>query len=148
MPFGPRKPSGSGWPRGLTGKPAAPRTTEPEDQFGSLQASLLYCPRCREAQTTRERSLLELQYSHARTVAAVASDRQPVRVPLPAMWNLDGIQDRTGARRDAASVEHPYSPASQVLGTGARGPGREGYLLRSASRGYLHGLGTEFFGRL
>jgi len=60
MPFGPRKPSGSGWPRGLTGKPAAPRTTEPEDQFGSLQASLLYCPRCRVATPTRERLLLVL----------------------------------------------------------------------------------------
>ena len=62
--------------------------------------------------------------ANARTVAAGASDRQPVRVPLPAMWNVDGIQDRTGTRRDAASVEHPYSPVSVVLGTGARGPGR------------------------
>ena len=44
----------------MTGKPARPRTTEPEDQFESLQASLLYCPRCRVATPTRERLLLVL----------------------------------------------------------------------------------------
>lgn len=40
-------------------RPRRPRR-EQEDQFGSLNASLLYCPRCREATPTRERLLLVL----------------------------------------------------------------------------------------
>ncbi|MFM9906410.1 MAG: cytoplasmic protein [Nitrospirae bacterium] len=39
-----------------------PRPSAPEqvDQFGSLNASLLYCPQCRVATPTRERLLLVL----------------------------------------------------------------------------------------
>ena len=39
---------------------ARPRVSEQEDQFRSLNASLLYCPRCRVATPTRERLLLVL----------------------------------------------------------------------------------------
>ena len=36
-----------------------PRETQ-EDQFGAFRASLLFCPRCRQATPTRERLLLVL----------------------------------------------------------------------------------------
>jgi hypothetical protein len=32
----------------------------PQDQYGSFQAALLYCPQCRQATPTRERLLLVL----------------------------------------------------------------------------------------
>jgi len=32
----------------------------PQDQYGSLRASLLFCPQCRQATPTRERLLLVL----------------------------------------------------------------------------------------
>lgn len=34
--------------------------TSPGDQYGAFQASLLYCPQCKEATPTRERLLLVL----------------------------------------------------------------------------------------
>ncbi len=34
--------------------------TGPTDQYGSFQASLLYCPQCRQATPTRQRLLLVL----------------------------------------------------------------------------------------
>jgi hypothetical protein len=39
---------------------AKSHAAEQEDQFRSLNASLLYCPRCRVATPTRERLLLVL----------------------------------------------------------------------------------------
>src|SRR5690242_19501673 len=58
MPLPPRKPGGQGWPSGMA-RPARART-EQKDQFRALNASLLYCPRCRVATPTRERLLLVL----------------------------------------------------------------------------------------
>lgn len=60
----PRTPKTSRWPPGV-GTRAASRTTPPgaepsPDQYGSFQASLLYCPTCRQATPTRERLLLVL----------------------------------------------------------------------------------------
>ncbi|MGH7232429.1 MAG: hypothetical protein ACREJU_13885 [Nitrospiraceae bacterium] len=49
-----RSPSPTASPRG--GQGAAP----PADQYGSFRASLLYCPKCRQATPTRERLLLVL----------------------------------------------------------------------------------------
>ncbi|HEU4503308.1 MAG TPA: hypothetical protein VFR79_00650 [Nitrospira sp.] len=60
MALPPRKPGRPGWPSGLTGRPASAHASEPEDQFRALNASLLYCPRCRVATPTRERLLLVL----------------------------------------------------------------------------------------
>ncbi len=37
-----------------------PRRTRAPEAFGSLEASLLYCPRCREAKPVRKRLLLVL----------------------------------------------------------------------------------------
>jgi len=44
----------------MPNRPLRPQTADQEDQFRSLNASLLYCPRCREATPTRERLLLVL----------------------------------------------------------------------------------------
>jgi hypothetical protein len=60
----PRMPKTSRWPPGV-GKDAALRAIPPgakssPDQYGSFQASLLYCPTCRQATPTRERLLLVL----------------------------------------------------------------------------------------
>ena len=41
-------------------KAARARASQQEDQFQALNASLLYCPRCRVATPTRERLLLVL----------------------------------------------------------------------------------------
>ncbi|MBA5866547.1 MAG: hypothetical protein GDA67_07610 [Nitrospira sp. CR1.3] len=41
-------------------RPTRDRKAEQPDQFESLNASLLYCPRCRVATPTRERLLLVL----------------------------------------------------------------------------------------
>ncbi len=53
---------------GLPPDPFAPRLRPkptpggpaPRDQYGAFQASLLYCPRCKQATPTRERLLLVL----------------------------------------------------------------------------------------
>ena len=37
-----------------------PRRRPPQESFGSLEASLLYCPRCRQAMPVRKRLLLVL----------------------------------------------------------------------------------------
>ena len=48
-------------PIGRAGTPYGPKAaTGPIDQYGSFQASLLYCPQCRQATPTRERLLLVL----------------------------------------------------------------------------------------
>jgi hypothetical protein len=52
-------------PGGLTpsqpaGVPASVERQTPVDQYGSFRASLLYCPKCRQATPTRERLLLVL----------------------------------------------------------------------------------------
>ena len=63
MAFPPRKSNVPPWPSGLAPKSGGPARTNPaarEDQFRELQASLLYCPRCRVATPTRERLLLVL----------------------------------------------------------------------------------------
>ena len=52
----PRRPSGP--PIGPAGR--RPRPAAPREQYGALQASLLYCPTCRQATPTRERLLLVL----------------------------------------------------------------------------------------
>ncbi len=52
-PFHPRMPVP---PAGRPARPAAP----PQEQFRSLRASALYCPRCRQATPVRERLLLVL----------------------------------------------------------------------------------------
>jgi hypothetical protein len=48
----------------IPGQPAARPVPAPrrasDDQFGALRASLLYCPKCRQATPTRERLLLVL----------------------------------------------------------------------------------------
>jgi hypothetical protein len=59
----PRKPIAPTRPTGLshrTARPPRPDASEQEDQFRSLNASLLYCPSCRVATPTRERLLLVL----------------------------------------------------------------------------------------
>lgn len=38
----------------------APRTGQPQADFGAFRASLLFCPTCRQATPTRERLLLVL----------------------------------------------------------------------------------------
>lgn len=38
----------------------APGVTQPTSNFGAFKASLLFCPRCRQATPTRERLLLVL----------------------------------------------------------------------------------------
>jgi len=38
----------------------APGGSSPRDQYGAFQASLLYCPQCKQATPTRERLLLVL----------------------------------------------------------------------------------------
>lgn len=38
----------------------APGGPSPRDQYGAFQASLLYCPQCKQATPTRERLLLVL----------------------------------------------------------------------------------------
>jgi hypothetical protein len=63
------------------------------DQFGSFQASLLYCPTCRQATPTRERLLLVLptgnlyEYRCAQCGTSTGSkterDRPEVRLFLP-----------------------------------------------------------------
>ena len=40
--------------------PLQRREAAPPDQYGSFRASLLYCPKCRQATPTRERLLLVL----------------------------------------------------------------------------------------
>lgn len=42
----------------MLGRP--PRRPEPEASYGSLEASLLHCPRCRQAMPVRKRLLLVL----------------------------------------------------------------------------------------
>ena len=59
----PRKPIAPTRPTGLSpraARPPRPDASEQEDQFRSLNASLLYCPSCRVATPTRERLLLVL----------------------------------------------------------------------------------------
>jgi len=59
----PRKPIAPTRPTGLSHRTARPPrrdASEQEDQFRSLNASLLYCPSCRVATPTRERLLLVL----------------------------------------------------------------------------------------
>ncbi|WP_447972027.1 cytoplasmic protein [Nitrospira sp. Kam-Ns4a] len=59
-----RQPAQGGFRRGQ--RPARPSEAftreqeQAEDQFGSFHASLLYCPKCRQATPTRERLLLVL----------------------------------------------------------------------------------------
>ena len=57
FPFDPRN-LGSTSP-GMRPQPAPPQA-DPSAQFQSLNASLLYCPTCREATPARERLLLVL----------------------------------------------------------------------------------------
>ena len=57
MPIPPFPGSGSG-PRPRMRRPAPPQD-EPR-QYGSFQASLLYCPKCQTATPARERLLLVL----------------------------------------------------------------------------------------
>ncbi|MEK6525527.1 MAG: cytoplasmic protein [Nitrospirota bacterium] len=45
-------------PSGLS--PGEGTHPSPPDQYGSFRASLLYCPKCRQATPTRERLLLVL----------------------------------------------------------------------------------------
>ena len=60
----PKGPAGPSWPfsprsrRG--GRPPLESNGPAEEQFRSLRASLLYCPRCRQATPARERLLLVL----------------------------------------------------------------------------------------
>jgi hypothetical protein len=57
------QPSRKPGPFGPSRFPSQRRGPSPhgrEEQFGSLNASLLYCPRCRVATPTRERLLLVL----------------------------------------------------------------------------------------
>lgn len=42
----------------MLGRP--PHTRQPPDAYGSLEASLLHCPRCRQAMPVRKRLLLVL----------------------------------------------------------------------------------------
>lgn len=66
---------------------------QPAGQFGSFQASLLYCPQCRQATPTRERLLLVLptgnlyEYLCAQCGASTGSktdtDRSDVRLFMP-----------------------------------------------------------------
>ncbi len=60
----PRKPPFPGRPRALSTPRSGPwggdTGAQPRDQFGALRASLLYCPKCRQATPTRERLLLVL----------------------------------------------------------------------------------------
>ena len=63
----PKDPRHSAWPplaRGATPPSRVPPRGEeraaPADQYGSFRASLLYCPKCRQATPTRERLLLVL----------------------------------------------------------------------------------------
>ena len=59
----PRRPNIPAWPASLSprpNRPPRPRSAEQPDQFRSLNASLLYCPRCQVATPTRERLLLVL----------------------------------------------------------------------------------------
>ncbi|CUS36297.1 conserved hypothetical protein [Candidatus Nitrospira nitrificans] len=61
--FPPTRRPGKQWIPGVAGPPQRrqrPSTNAPQDQFGSLNASLLFCPRCRAATPTRERLLLVL----------------------------------------------------------------------------------------
>ncbi|MEW6245710.1 MAG: hypothetical protein AB1555_03250 [Nitrospirota bacterium] len=55
---------GTGRPAAPAGRAGAPYGTKgatgPIDQYGSFQASLLYCPHCHQATPTRERLLLVL----------------------------------------------------------------------------------------
>ncbi len=67
FPFKSKKPAGAPLPglrmrQAMSGarSPFEPPAGQPEDQFQSLQASLLYCPKCRQATPTRERLLLVL----------------------------------------------------------------------------------------
>lgn len=57
LPFDPRAFGGK--PQGMRPQPSRPQA-EPGGQFRSLNASLLYCPNCREATPARERLLLVL----------------------------------------------------------------------------------------
>lgn len=69
------------------------RRPAPDDQFESFQASLLYCPTCRQATPTRERLLLVLptgnlyEYRCAQCGTSTGSkterDRPEVRLFLP-----------------------------------------------------------------
>lgn len=42
----------------MLGRP--PRRPEPQESYGSLEASLLHCPQCRQAMPVRKRLLLVL----------------------------------------------------------------------------------------
>jgi len=57
FPFDPRTFGPS--PRGMRPSPNAPQT-DPDAQFRALNASLLFCPSCKEATPARERLLLVL----------------------------------------------------------------------------------------
>ena len=73
--------------------PQRPRQVPPDDQFGAFRASLLYCPRCRQATPTRERLLLVLptgnlyEYLCAQCGASTGSktdtEREDVRLYRP-----------------------------------------------------------------
>jgi len=61
--FPPSRKPGSQWIPGSHRTPRSrprPSADTPQEQFGSLNASLLFCPRCRVATPTRERLLLVL----------------------------------------------------------------------------------------
>lgn len=58
-PFAPKP----GFPLNPFARPARPGQgsgASPSDQYGAFQASLLYCPTCKQATPTRERLLLVL----------------------------------------------------------------------------------------
>ncbi|WP_447971385.1 hypothetical protein [Nitrospira sp. M1] len=47
-------------PPGMRMRRPAPQPSSPQEQFGALRASLLYCPKCKSATPARERLLLVL----------------------------------------------------------------------------------------
>ena len=60
MPPPTRKPGLPPGPFGPRMRPQQASRGPSSDQYGSFQASLLYCPQCRQATPTRERLLLVL----------------------------------------------------------------------------------------
>ncbi len=55
-----RKPGIPPDPFALRARPRPAPGGSPPDQYGAFQASLLYCPQCKQATPTRERLLLVL----------------------------------------------------------------------------------------
>lgn len=66
----------------MLGRP--PHRPEPQDAYGSLEASLLHCPRCRQAMPVRKRLLLVLldgekyEYVCQRCGTACGSKIEPI----------------------------------------------------------------------